>query len=222
MKKILLIFCLLSILTSCEIQYDGETKLVVTGKIIDQDGMPMANKDVKVVIDAYGGFLQGSNSDLISYGKADQDGKFRLIFPAPKGDYPFTISINNEVNPESEFQAKEIIARNKNFIDYKLNLDKITLYKKESITNLKLILNPIGTGKTIKDIKIEGKQPITIVNLNPEPDNSNYFDGFYSVIKNQTVLVKYTVIDFSNSTGPINRTDLIPINNDPVTYTINY
>ena len=110
MKQIALIFCILFLATSCEIQYDGETKIAVTGKLIDQNGNPIPNKNVDITIysdDMY------TPSDLISFGKSDQNGNFTLIFPAPKVDYKFSISINNLINQTSEFQAKEIIAKRK-------------------------------------------------------------------------------------------------------------
>ena len=219
MKRITLILCILFSLISCEIQYDGETKIVVTGKIIDQNGNPIPEKNIDITIysdDMY------TPSDLISYGKSDQNGNFTLIFPAPKVDYKFSVSINNLINQTSEFQAKEIIAKKINFENYKLDLDKITLYKRESITTLKLILNQTSTNKQLKDIEIEGKQANSYIDLNPLQNNSDYLNTYYSVVKNQTILLKYTIIDHSNATTPTAHSISIPIINDAVTYTITY
>ncbi|WP_269242475.1 Ig-like domain-containing protein [Flavobacterium limnophilum] len=219
MKRITLILCILFSLISCEIQYDGETKIVVTGKIIDQNGNPIPEKNIDITIysdDMY------TPSDLISYGKSDQNGNFTLIFPAPKVDYKFSVSINNLINQTSEFQAKEIIAKKINFENYKLDLDKITLYKRESITTLKLILNHTSTNKQLKDIEIEGKQANSYIDLNPLQNNSDYLNTYYSVVKNQTILLKYTIIDHSNAATPTAHSISIPIINDAVTYTITY
>lgn len=224
MKRITLIICILFSLTSCEIQYDGETKIAVTGKIIDQNGNPIPNKNVDITIyseDMY------TPSDLISFGKSDQNGNFTLIFPAPKVDYKFSISINqkiNQINQTSEFQSKEIIAKKTNFENYKLDLNNITLYKNESITTLKLILNKTSTNKQLTDIKIEGKQTSNYIDLNPNPLQTSpiYMDTFYYVLKNQTIVLKYTIIDYSNSAIPTQHSIPIPIVNDAVTYTITY
>lgn len=221
MKRITLIICILFSLTSCEIQYDGETKIAVTGKIIDQNGNPIPNKNVDITIysdDMY------TPSDLISFGQSDQNGNFTLIFPAPKGEYDFSISINNLVNQTSEFQAKEISAKKNNFENYKLDLNDITLYKKESITTLKLILNKTSTNKQLTDIKIEGKQTSNYIDLNPNPlqTSPNYMDTFYYVLKNQTIVLKYTIIDYSNAATPTQHSISIPIVNDAVTYPITY
>jgi hypothetical protein len=209
------------LVTSCEIQYDGETKIAVTGRIIDQNGNPIPNKNVDITIysdDMY------TPSDLISFGKSDQNGNFTLIFPAPKVDYKFSISINNLINQTSEFQAKEIIAKKNNFENYKLDLNKITLYKNESITTLKLILNKTSTNKQLKDIKIEGIQTSNYIDLNPNPEQTNpdYLDTNYNVIKKQIIVLKYTIIDHSNSDTPTMHSISIPIVSDAVTYTITY
>lgn len=222
MKRITLLICILFLVTSCEIQYDGETKIVVTGKLIDQNENPLSKKDIEVTING-GEALFSPSSDLISYGKSDQNGNFTLVFPAPKSENSISISINNIINQPSEFQTKEIIAQKINFENYKLDLNKITLYKNESITTLKVILNNTSKSKQLIDIKIEGKQPNSYINLNPiQNDPFYYLETNYQVIKNQTIILKYTVVDHSNTATPTTNSVSIPIVNDAVTYTITY
>ncbi len=220
MKKILF-FCFLLCLISCEIQYDGETKIVLTGKLIDENGNSLPDKDIEITIDGGGSIL--SSSDLISYGKSNQDGNFTLIFPAPKNDNEISISINKLINQTNEFQEKYFRAKKNNFENYKLDLNKITLYKRESVTNLKLILNKTSTNKRLENIMIEGKLPNFYINLNPLPDNSDSIETFYNVIKNQNITLKYTIIDYSNSTiVSKEETVIIPVNDTPVIYNLNY
>lgn len=221
MKQIALIFCILFLATSCEIQYDGETKMVVTGKLIDENGNSLPEKDIEITVEG-GGFLLSPADDLISYGKSDQNGNFTFIFPAPKNGNRIYISINDIINQHNEFQSKTYIVTENNLENYKLDLKNITLYKNESITTLKLLLNQTSTKKHLTDIKIEGKQPNSFVYFNPLPNNSDYLVDFYGVIKNQIVVLKYTVIDYSNSATPTNYSISIPIANDAVTYTITY
>lgn len=208
-------------MTSCEIQYDGETRIAVTGKIIDENGNPIPEKDIEITI--YSDYMY-TPSDLISYGKTDQNGNFTLVFPAPKGELEFLISINKLINQTSELQSKEIIAKKANFENYKLDLNNITLYKNESITTLKLILNKTSTNKRLIDIKIEGKQTSNYIDLNPNPlqTSPNYMDTFYYVLKNQTIVLKYTIIDYSNNGATTTNSVSIPISNDSVNFTITY
>jgi len=220
MKQITLLICILFLVTSCEIQYDGETKIVVTGKLIDENGNPISNKDIQIdVLDGPGLILP--SSDLISFGKSDQNGNFTLIFPAPREGNRISISINDIINQFDEYQTKEIIAKRNNFENYKLDLDNIILYKNKSITTLKLILNKTSTNKSVNDIKIEGKQPNSYIDLNPLQDNINYIQQSYNVLKNQTIVVKYTIIDYSNNSSTVQSIS-IPIANDAVIYTITY
>jgi hypothetical protein len=223
MKKITIFVLLLILVTSCEIQYDGETKIVVTGRLIDQNDNPISNKDIQIdVLDGPGLILPGS--DLISFGKSDLNGNFKLIFPAPKGGNRISISINDIINQFDEYQSKNIIANKKNLENYKLDLNNLILYKNESITTLGLILNSTSPNKQIKDIQIEGKQPNMRIDLvlYPTQNNNELINTFYNVIKNQTVTIKYTVIDYSNNGATTVQSISIPIANDAVNHTITY
>lgn len=221
MKQILWLICILFSLTSCEIQYDGETKIAVTGKIIDENGNPLSGKDIQINVQGDGG-LFSANSDLISFGESNLNGNFTLIFPTPQGEYNFSISINNLQKETSEFQNQEIIAKKNNFENYKLDLKNITLYKKESMTTLRLLLNKTSTNKQLTSIQIEGKLFNDLIDLNPIGNNPNNLQTYYDVLKNQTVIVKYTVIDYSNNGATTAQRISIPIANDVVNYTINY
>jgi hypothetical protein len=221
MKQIALIFCILFLATSCEIQYDGETKMVVTGKLIDENGNSLPEKDIEITVEG-GEYLLSPADDLISYGKSDQNGNFTFIFPAPKNGNRIYISINDIINQHNEFQSKTYIVTENNLENYKLDLKNITLYKNESITTLKLLLNQTSTKKHITDIKIEGKQPNSYIDLNPLQNNSDYLNTNYFVIKNQTIVLKYTTLDYSNTPTPTTNSISVPIANDAVTYTITY
>jgi hypothetical protein len=223
MKQITLLICILFLVTSCEIQYDGETKIAVTGKLIDENGIPIASKDIQIdVLDGPG--LIFSGSDLISYGKSDQNGNFTLLFPAPRDGNRISISINDIINSFNEYQSKNIIFNKKNLENYKLDLNNLILYKNESITTLRLILNPTSPSKQIKDIQIEGKQPNSRIDLvlYPTLNNDPIINTSYHVIKNQTIVLKYTIIDYSNNGATTAQSISIPIANDAVTYTITY
>jgi hypothetical protein len=223
MKQITLLICILFLVTSCEIQYDGETKIVVTGKLIDENGKSISNKDIQIdVLDGPGLILPGT--DLISFGKSDQNGHFTLIFPAPRDGNRIFISINDIINSFDEYQSKNIIFNKKNLKNYKLDLNTLVLYKNESITTLKLLLNGTSPNKQIKDIQIEGKQPNTRIDLVVYPilNNNPIINTSYNIIKNQTVIVKYTVIDYSNNRATTVQSISIPIANDAVNCTIKY
>ena len=223
MKQITLLICLLFLVTSCDIQYDGETKIVVTGNIIDENNAPLPNQDIEIAIHGSENFFV-SNTDLICYGKSNNNGKFILIFPATIDNHRISISINDKVNKVNVLQSKAFLVTKNNFQNYKLDLDIITLYKNESITTLKLLLNGTSPNKQIKDIKIEGKQPNMYIDLleYPTQNNNPLNNTSYYVIKNQTIFLKYTIIDYSNNGATTVQSISIPIANDAVNYTITY
>jgi hypothetical protein len=221
MKQITLLICLLFLVTSCDIQYDGETKIVVTGNIIDENNAPLPNQDIEIAISGSENFFV-SNTDLICYGKSNDNGKFILIFPATIDNHRISISINDKINKVNALQSKTFLVRKNNFENYKLDLEIITLYKNESITTLKLILNGTSPSKQIKDIKIEGKQPKNEIDLNPLPNDSQFVNTNFTIIKNQTIVLKYTIIDYSNNGATTVQSISIPIANDALTYTITY
>lgn len=216
-KTLLLFFCIL-ICSSCTIQYDGETRIVVQGQLIDKNNKPLSNK--KIEIQTYSGdtFV---GSDLISYTDTDADGKFTLIFPAPKGDgISIITSINDEYN---EFQSKHINALKKNFSNYKLDLNKIVLYENNDITQLDLILNKTSTNKEITEAHIEGLQADIHLDLNADDLENRYLNTHFDVIKNQNVKLSYTIVDYSNTSQTAAKHEaVITINSDKVTHIITY
>jgi hypothetical protein len=228
MKKILIVCCILFTFISCDIQYDGETKLVVTGKLIDKNGIPIPETNVDILINGLGTY---SNSDIISYGKTDKKGNFTYIFPAPGSENEINISINNYIlnydskNTTNEYQQKQIIALLKNFKNYKLNLNTITLYRNDDITQLQIILNPITDKKQLLDFNIEGIIITDFFNLNPlvNPNYTPSIETNYSISKNQTLILKYKVIDYSSGTSITTENNIsIPVANEKVIYTLTY
>ncbi|AWG21121.1 hypothetical protein FFWV33_06015 [Flavobacterium faecale] len=217
MKKALLLLSLLTLLNGCQIQYDGETKLVVTGKIQDELGKAVVHQKVGVTVGNGGGFF--SNYDQISYGFTDDQGIYTLIFPAPKGEYSFDIELNSD---DSQLQQKTIIAKQSNFSNYKLDLKATTLYFKSSITSLSLVLKQLAPSKQLKNVVVEGIFATPYLYLTPQVDDSIYFQTYYSIIKNQNVVLKYTVVDYSNAGQETNFVVSIPVKADAVVYTLSY
>jgi hypothetical protein len=229
MKKILIIYCILFMFTSCDIPYNGETKLVVTGKLVDKNGVPIPENNIEIFINSLSGMYQ--NSDLISYGKTDVNGNFTYIFPAPGTDNEIEISINNFILDygtqikTNEFQSKQIIALKKNFQNYKLDLNNITLYRNDDITKLQIIINPSTEKKYLLSLDIEGTVVADYSNLNPIV-NPNYTPPVvtnYSVLKNQTLILKYKVIDYSSGISITSENSIsIPVTNQEIIYKLTY
>ncbi|TDP03427.1 hypothetical protein [Flavobacterium sp. 245] len=220
MKKILLLFFTLLLCYSCEIQYDGETRIVVQGQLIDKNNNPVSNKKIEITTSTGGTF---GTSDLISYTNSDADGRFTLIFPAPKND---SISIITSINEfqNNELQSKAINALKKNFRNYKLDLNQIVLYETKDITQLDFILNKTTNNKEIRDIQIEGLQSDSYIDLNAKKNISHVINTHFDVIKNQNINLSYTIVDYSDPTKPVstNYKAVIAVNSEKAIHTITY
>ncbi|CAM3690081.1 hypothetical protein FSS13T_13940 [Flavobacterium saliperosum S13] len=201
MKKAFLLFVLFSLL-GCTLQYEGEERLVVTGKLIDKYNNPIQSNNVEVWIhmnEQQGGiYPSGGDQDLISFTQTDANGNFRMLFPKPI----------NEDEIELKFYDKDNIYQNKsyinikksNFIDYTFTANTITLYKKEDITLLKVILNNVNPANQIERISLIGQTAESLFWVNPLENNENfyYYDSyFHEVAKNQTLIMEYDVKDFA-------------------------
>ncbi len=220
MKKILLLFFTLLICYSCEIQYDGETRIVVQGQLIDKNNNPLSDKKIEITTysdDTYGG------SNLISYANTDAEGRFTLVFPAPKSEGIFIQTLINE-HQNNGLQSKIINALKKNFSNYKLDLKQIVLYETKDIAQLDIHLNKISTTKQITDIHIEGLQADYFTNLTAETNQNQFLTTRFDVIKNQNINLSYTLFDYTDPKKTIttNQKAVIEVNSENVIYTITY
>lgn len=231
MKKNLLFLLTLFTFYSCEIQYDGETRIVVQGQVVDKDNNPISDKRIEISTHSESDFV---GSDLISFTNTDAEGKFTLIFPAPKSDnidIVTTINGNYEIDYQyiqpviTGYQSKSIRATKRNFANYKLDFNKIVLYKSDEITELEVVLNQITNNKQITNIYIEGNLAERSIDLKKEDENENqYLKTQFDVAKNQNLKLSYTIRDFSN---PVNivvsqHEAIVTINSEKTIHTITY
>lgn len=217
-KRLLLLTLIPFSLLSCHIEYDGETKLIIKGKLTDEFGLPLANQEIKVNAVSNTSGLIGPYSDLISYGLSDSNGNYLLGVPKPKSAQLYIDVNTNQLNG---FQNKSYIVNEDNFTNFNLNLNT-TLYKKDRITSLTITIkyqNPANT--ILKSLTIEGKQVQTFENLIPEPLDPNYFfpTTDYLVLKNQIITIKYEVYQSGGTIA--NLSVNVPIENVAINYVIN-
>lgn len=232
MKKTLLLLLTLFTFYSCDIQYDGETRIVVQGQVVDKDNNPISDK--KVEINAHSGDTFNP-SNFISSTNTDAEGKFTLIFPAPKSDeidivttingyYYVAYKPNLSIDPTSGYVSKTISALKKNFINYKLDLNKIVLYKREEITDLNIELNQTNSYNRVTQIYLEGPNAESYIDLNFDKEKDEWGQTHFSVVKNQNITLHYKVANYSNPTKVVytEHQTTITINSEKVTHTITY
>lgn len=213
MKKALLLLILVLIF-GCEIQYDGETKLVVKTQLIDSKGNPLSGKSIVIHTSL------DYTSDLISNGITASDGQLTLIFPAP-----IVATINVEISDkDGVYQTKELIhISKKDFINYELNLVPVVLYKKEELTTFTLLLNSVSTTTTtVKNIRIEALKPEEVVDYKPETENQDYPVTQFKIMKNQDFVLKYSTVNYNYPNQITNHSVNLSIGTAPMSYTITF
>ena len=211
MKKILYLIIPLFFI-SCEIQYDGGTKLVVDTKLVDRNGNPIANKNIKI-------FVREGTVDLISEGTTKMDGTLLLIFPQPR-----TASINIEIETNNDnFQYKNFFnLKPTNFTDYKFDLNPLVLYKNDEITQFLVTLNQTSVNKEIRNLRIEGLLVTENEYFNDDNDIIYPLQTSFMIATNQNLVLKYEIKDFSNSGMITSYSTNFSVSNDAINYTLNY
>ena len=217
MKNVNLFLLLNLLCLSCEPQYDGETKLFISGNVTNESGTPLSNQKINITAFTER-FPSGSNSQLISQGNTDQNGNFLLAFSKPV-DAQIEIEINNQT--ESDYLSKTIIIDEKNFKNFRFNSNSQILFKKNNITTLKILINQVNADIRLESLKIAALQPNNFENLtSPIANNFDFFNAgtIFSVLKNQVITIQYKVIQNGLITS---LTTIVPVNDAPVIYTLN-
>lgn len=224
MKKILCL--LLLVFVSCEIEYDGETKLVVKGIILDDNSNPIPNQDIKLFVNresASNPFLWSvtSESNFIGKAKTNSDGGFVIVFPKPKSNYSeISVLINEEQNQYCEKQLRNITIEN--FINYELNLGTKKLYDFSNLVQLTVTPNQINSNKELIRIEYIGELANEIEFLNPLETNNLYYEMNKKVRKNQNLIIKYTLKNYATNTNEIVEETIIIDASPTINYTLNY
>jgi len=200
-------------LTSCGVNYDGESRLVTQITVVDRDGSPIAGRPVDITVADDGDY------DVISNSVTDSNGHALLIFPTPDFDDKIQISIYGD--GIWQYQYYHNLTR-LNFKDYKFVINT-NLYRLLEITQLNIKLNHVNLDRHVGDIRIEGLQPRTNVYFQSQPSNlPSYPDEPVSffVLQEQSITLHYTIYQDS---GPQEYTETVQIGTDHLLdYTITY
>ncbi|WP_395054503.1 hypothetical protein [Flavobacterium sp.] len=227
MKKTTIYLLTLILFSGCVLQYDGETKLITKGRIVDENNQPIPNITVSIVNIIYsnpGAIIIppiAGDYNVISSNKTNFNGEFLMVSPASTNENENSILIDQS----NTFQAKmfDKILR-KDFIDYTLDIGTVKLFKTLNIVDLNITLNLVNFQNRITRLKIIGNDASKVVSYNPflNSENQFYTDYFVGqVAKNQTVLLEYDVLNL-NSNLSVTLQQSIQINEDNVNYTLDY
>lgn len=224
MKKILIVLFVL--LTSCGIEYDGGTKIVVKGKITTSDNLPLENQEVNLYVsrdDAYIPFLYYSPSETNFIGKTltNRNGEYTIVIPKPTNNFSeIIVETNSNSNNLNRKQFRNI--QNSNFTNFELILPNSILFNKSDLTILSIELNNVNPENELKKIELIGILPNEIEFINSLENEEYFFDFNRLVKKNQTIVLRYTVFNYNTNATTIQDENIIIDGSNEITYTLNF
>lgn len=229
-KKIALLFvAALGFLTSCsDIVYDAETRLVVEGRLVDKNGNAIPNQHIDIQTIERDEYETYGSKDIITNGSSDASGNFKFVIPGPSNE---ANTINVRINQHNGYsvngiQEKQFVnIQRKNFVNYKFNLNTVTLHQVSDIITLTIITEQTNEHHVLSNIIVEGNMANPVVAVNPEePMDFIPYEYSYELLRDQTVSLKYTVNDYTNSNNVVTTNYDVPIeiNNQYVNYILNY
>jgi hypothetical protein len=227
MKKLALL--LLLCLFSCTKEYDGQTKIVIKGKIVNSNNNPVTNKEVKF----YGPIFNQESvviftpeylaTTVVGQAITNSNGEYVIVVPDPANNYSdIIIETNADNNSLNKKQFRNIMREN--FKNYELNLPVSVLYQKAELAQLSIMLNKVNTNNELKKIDFIGVlvSEVEDINVKESEVGFNLFDLERIVKKNQTIVLRYTVLDKVANTTSIAEQNIEIGNLDNVKYTLNY
>lgn len=204
-------------LLSCDIKYDGDTRIQITGKIIDENNLPISNQDIKVFAtqeSTYG------ETNQIGVGKSDNNGVYSIYFPQAYNFDSYYIEINKEYSNElSEITYLNI--KNENFINYSLSIPNSKLFLKSNLADLNISYNQINTNNILQNVEFIGEICTSQIDLNA-PSNSFQEINYRKIKKNQTIELKYTLFNTTTQSTSVQSAFISVGNTNTVNYILNY
>ena len=223
MKKILFLFPIFFFLNACSIYYDGEERILIEGKILDENGNPMPNVNVSTHAEKDWTILSPSEDDLISYDVTDESGNFQMMFPSPRNEDEIRIYINYGDSHPTYSKTVFYNIQNENFVNQELDLGNISLYKVEESVELSISYQ-MDTEFQVLGWNLDGKVAENYYNLYPHYiDSETHFHlSFENLVgKNQNITIQYFYTN-SLSNEVFSETDIIEIHDQPVHYEISF
>lgn len=216
------------ILSSCtnEIQYLGTEKVVIKGKIISENNLPIPNHKISVNIIKNGSYqLFGSNdyeTNLIAFGNTDSNGNYTFVFPKPSNFDDIEITTNEE---DMTYNSQKISQFNMdNFLNFQFDAPTMKIFEKQNLTKLKITLNQQSLNTELRKIEYIGQVAEENIFVNNTPEFQYYQNIQLDklVKKNQTIIIRYTKTNYTTNTTTITDANVIIDNSNLINYTLNY
>ena len=225
MKRILFILLVLTTI-SCEVEYDGETKLVVKGNVKNENSDVINNKEIKLFVTRNSSYLPfifyyPSETNFIGKVFTDDSGNFTMVIPKPKNNFDEIIV---EINDDSNLlNSKRIVnIQTDNFNNYELNLGEFKLFNKSNLCHLQIIPNQINPENELLELNYEGEVANELSFYNLPEGYSYYYETDKNVRKNQTIQLNYKFRNYISNSIISQQVSITIDGSNQLSYTLNY
>lgn len=218
MKKIIILFLIFQ-LFSCDSKYDGDIRLQLQGKVVDESNNPIENQEIII---SSGNESYSDNANNIGYGKTDSNGNYSILIPAASDSKTYSLKINDEfeLNYNSQLTSATFYnIKKSNFLNYKIQLPTSKHFQKTNVALLNVTFIQINTSNELSSVEFIGEIANENVDINNEFLEYEYFK---QVKKNQIVEIRYKVKNISNSVITTNSSFVTIGNSDNINQTIDY
>jgi hypothetical protein len=231
MKGLLFLTSIL-LLSAC-ITYDGNSRLMVEGRLLDREGNPIPDIPVTVLAQKAGIYIPfvfyiPDVNNNVNQQLTDSDGRFKMLFPEPIDADEIIVAVNR---PTLKYPANDKInsrtifnVQVSNFRQNALSLGELELFDVDQTTDLTIEMKPSSPvdRKGVR-LRFEG------LTRNQEDDFNRTMSGYIfsevyqrlSVATNQVGAIYYDVVDF-NDNVLYSSSRIIPIGEAPVTIEIEF
>jgi len=230
MRWLFLLSCL--IISSC-ISYDGNSRLMVEGRILDRNGNPIQNIPVTVLAQKAGIYIPfvfyiPDVNNNVNQQLTDSDGRFKMLFPEPENADEIVVTINRRTtkyNADSKLNRRAFFnIQLANFKQNTVSLGNLELFGLSQATELTIEMKPSSPfdRKGVR-LRFEG------LTVDQEDDFNRTMSGYIftevyqrlSVATNQTAVIYYDVVDLDGNIF-YSSSRIVLIGEDPATIEIEF
>lgn len=232
--KLAIVFSIMYLFIGCYVplEYDGETKLINTGQIFDENNNPISNIEVIVANQinrngSFGIFPFASGYDdyqEIGIAKTNGNGEFLILNPSPINEDQTLLIINSDgENGLQRVNYYNILKSD--YKNFKLNIGSLKIFQTSKLVNVNIFYNKTNFQNIITNIKFIGNIAAKDIAYNTSFDFTTdqilQVNRNIQVLKNQTVILEFTVLNANTNVSEVLQKEIV-IGNQNRDFTLNY
>ena len=166
-------------------------------------------------------FYLPSETNNIGKTNTNNNGEYTMVIPKPENNFTEIIVVTNATSTDYNKKQFRNIQLN-NFDNFELNLPISKLYNQSELSTLNITINQVTQNVELRDITLLGTviNEIEYINM---PENFSFYNQLESIVKkNQTIILRYTLFNYSTNITSIIEENVVINDENLVSFTLNY